>query len=108
MVVERVVIVLASGAAIYVVLPRITEVFASWPPLSSLSPIWFIAAVAAEVAHFGCDVALQRMALNPRLVCRDHDATHRKRRHQHSSGRRRRRPIPNACHLRDRPRHSRR
>ena len=65
-VVKRVVIVAVSGLAIYLVLPSITEVLASWPRLSSLNPIWFIAAVAAEAAHFGCDFSLQRLALRTR------------------------------------------
>jgi hypothetical protein len=65
-VVKRVVIVAVAGAAFYLVLPRVTEVLASWPRLSTLNPIWFIAAIAAEVAHFGCDFALQRLALRTR------------------------------------------
>jgi uncharacterized protein (TIRG00374 family) len=65
-VVKRVVIVAISGAAIYLVLPRITEVLASWPRLSTLNPEWLIAAVAAEIAHFGCDFSLQRLALRTR------------------------------------------
>lgn len=58
--------VLVSGIAIYLVLPVITEVFASWPRLSTLDPWWIIAAVAAEVAHFVCTFALQRLALRTR------------------------------------------
>src|ERR1022692_2358618 len=65
-VVKRVAFVVVSGLAIYLVLPRVTEVFASLPRLSTLNWIWFIAAVAAELAHFGCDFALQRLALRTR------------------------------------------
>jgi uncharacterized protein (TIRG00374 family) len=65
-VVKRVVFVVVSGLAIYLVLPRVTEVFASLPRLSTLNWIWFIAALAAEMAHFGCDFALQRLALRTR------------------------------------------
>lgn len=65
-VVKRVVVILVSGLAIYLVLPRVTEVFASLPRLSTLNWIWFVAAVAAEIAHFGCDFALQRLALRTR------------------------------------------
>jgi len=65
-VVKRVVVVLVCGLAIYLVLPRVTAVFASLPRLSTLNGIWFIAAVAAEAAHFGCDFALQRLALRTR------------------------------------------
>jgi uncharacterized protein (TIRG00374 family) len=64
--VKHAIIVAVSGAAIYLVLPRVTEVLASWPRLSRLNPIWFLAAVVAEVAHFGCDFSLQRMALRTR------------------------------------------
>jgi uncharacterized protein (TIRG00374 family) len=65
-VVKRVLVVLLSGVAIYLVLPRVTEVFASLPRLSTLSWIWVAAAAAAEAAHFGCDFALQRLALRTR------------------------------------------
>ncbi len=47
-------------------LPRaagLTTVLGSWPRLSTLSPIWFTAAVAAELASFTCNFALQRLAL---------------------------------------------
>jgi hypothetical protein len=62
-VVKRVVVILITGLAIYLVLPRVTGVFASLPRLSTLNWIWFIVALAAETAHFGCDFALQRLAL---------------------------------------------
>jgi uncharacterized protein (TIRG00374 family) len=55
-----------AGLAIYLVFPAITEVLASWPRLSTLNPWWLIAAVAAEVAHFTCTFALQRLALRTR------------------------------------------
>jgi uncharacterized protein (TIRG00374 family) len=52
-----------AGIAIYLVFPAITEVLASWPRLSTLDPWWLIAAIAAEVVHFCCTFALQRLAL---------------------------------------------
>jgi uncharacterized protein (TIRG00374 family) len=55
-----------AGLALYLVFPAITEVLASWPRLSTLNPWWLIAAVAAEVAHFTCTFALQRLALRTR------------------------------------------
>jgi uncharacterized protein (TIRG00374 family) len=61
--VKRAVVVAVAGVAIYIVLPKLTEVLASWPRLSALSPIWFTVAVAAEVASFVCNFALQRQAL---------------------------------------------
>jgi uncharacterized protein (TIRG00374 family) len=64
--VKRALVVAVAGAAIYLVLPKLTEVLASWPRLSALSPIWFTAAVAAELASFACNFALQRLALQTR------------------------------------------
>ena len=65
-VVKRGAVVVIAGIAIYLVFPAITEVLASWPRLSTLNPIWFAVAVAAEVAHFVCTFALQRLALRTR------------------------------------------
>jgi uncharacterized protein (TIRG00374 family) len=62
-VVKRAVVVAVAGICLYLVFPAITEVFASWPRLSTLQPWWFTLAVAAEVAHFTCTFALQRLAL---------------------------------------------
>jgi uncharacterized protein (TIRG00374 family) len=52
-----------AGAAIYLLLPAITKVLGAWPRLSSLNPIWFTAALAAEAASFACSFGLQRLAL---------------------------------------------
>ena len=60
---KRVVLVVIGGLTIYLVLPRITDVLASFPRLSTLNWFWFAAAIVAQLAHFGCDFALQRMAL---------------------------------------------
>jgi uncharacterized protein (TIRG00374 family) len=65
-VVKRVIFVVVSGLAIYLVLPRITDVLASFPRLSTLNWVWFAIAIAAQAAHFGCDFALQRLALRTR------------------------------------------
>jgi uncharacterized protein (TIRG00374 family) len=65
-VLKRAIVVGVAGLAIYLVLPSITEVIASWPRLSTLNPIWFALAVAAEVGHFLCTFALQRLALRTR------------------------------------------
>jgi uncharacterized protein (TIRG00374 family) len=62
-VVKRSILIAVTGFVIYLVFPKITEVLASWPRLSSLDPAWFAVAVAAEIAHFTCTFALQRMAL---------------------------------------------
>ncbi len=57
------VVVAITGLVIYLLLPKLTQVLASWPRLTSLTPAWMIAAVAAEVASFTCFFALQRLAL---------------------------------------------
>jgi uncharacterized protein (TIRG00374 family) len=62
-VLKRAAMVLVAGLAIYLVFPAITEVFASWPRLSTLNPWWLIAAVIAQAVHFTCTFALQRLAL---------------------------------------------
>jgi hypothetical protein len=62
-VVKRATVVAVAGLAIYLVLPKLTAVLASWPRLSTLSPVWFTAAAAAEVVSFACNFALQRLAL---------------------------------------------
>jgi uncharacterized protein (TIRG00374 family) len=51
------------GVTIYLVFPSLVEVFSSFPKLTSLDPIWFTVAVALEVGHFVCTIALQRIAL---------------------------------------------
>ena len=55
-----------AGAAIYIVMPSLIAVFGAWPRLSTLNPIWFSVALAAEVASFTCNFALQRIALRTR------------------------------------------
>jgi uncharacterized protein (TIRG00374 family) len=65
-VVKRAAMVVVAGLAIYLVFPAITEVLASWPRLSTLNPWWLIAAIGAEIAHFSCTFALQRLALRTR------------------------------------------
>jgi len=65
-VVKRAAVVVIAGVSIYLVFPAITEVLASWPRLSTLDPRWFALAIAAEIAHFTCTFALQRLALRTR------------------------------------------
>ena len=54
---KRAAVVLVAGVSIYLVFPTITEVFASWPRLSTLDPKWFGLAVAAEIGHFVCTLS---------------------------------------------------
>ena len=65
-VVKRAAVVVLAGVSIYLVFPAITEVLASWPRLSTLDPRWFAVAIGAEIAHFFCTFALQRLALRTR------------------------------------------
>ena len=62
-VVKRALVVAVAGAAIYLVLPKLIDVLGSWPRLSTLNPIWFTVAIAAELASFTCNFGLQRLAL---------------------------------------------
>ena len=52
-----------AGITIYLVFPTLIAVFGSWPKLKSLNPLWFLVALVAQVAHFTCTIALQRLAL---------------------------------------------
>jgi uncharacterized protein (TIRG00374 family) len=60
---KKTVMVVVAGITIYLVFPSLTEVFSSWPKLTSLDPVWFAFAVLLEVAHFTCTISLQRLAL---------------------------------------------
>ena len=63
---KRALVVAVAGVAIYLVLPKLAAVLGAWPRLSTLSPIWFSVALAAELAAFTCNFALQRLALRTR------------------------------------------
>jgi len=65
-VVKRALPVVVAGAAIYLVLPALIKVLGEWPRLSTLNPIWFTVALAAEIIAFTCNFALQRLALRTR------------------------------------------
>jgi uncharacterized membrane protein YbhN (UPF0104 family) len=64
--VARAVALAVAGLAIYLLLPSLTRVLASWPRLRTLDPVWLAVALAVEVASFTCTFALQRLALQPR------------------------------------------
>ena len=65
-IIKRVVAIAVAGAAIYLALPGLLAVLGAWPRLSTLNAIWFAAALAAELASFTCNFALQRLALRSR------------------------------------------
>ena len=62
-VVKRALAVAVAGAALYLVLPKLIAVLGAWPRLSTLNPVWFTVCLAAELASFTCNFALQRLAL---------------------------------------------
>jgi len=62
-VVKRAVPVLITGIALYLVYPSIASVLSSWPKITTLNLIWLAVALGAQVAHFFCTWALQRIAL---------------------------------------------
>jgi hypothetical protein len=62
-VVRSALVVAVAGLAIYLVLPRLMAVLGAWPRLSTLNPVWFAVALAAELLSFTCNFALQRLAL---------------------------------------------
>jgi uncharacterized membrane protein YbhN (UPF0104 family) len=59
----RVFFVVVTGISLYLVLPSLTEVFASWPRLSRVEPIWLGALVVAQVGSLVSLWALQRIVL---------------------------------------------
>ena len=65
-IVTRAVALAVAGLAIYLLLPSLTRVLASWPRLRTLDPVWLAVALVAEVASFTCTFALQRLALQTR------------------------------------------
>jgi len=66
-VIKRALPVAVAGAGIYLVLPKLVAVLGAWPRLSTLNPIWFTVCLAAELASFTCNFALQRLALRTKV-----------------------------------------
>ena len=62
-IVKRALAVAVAGVALYLVLPALIKVLGEWPRLSTLNPAWFTVCLAAELASFTCNFALQRLAL---------------------------------------------
>jgi uncharacterized protein (TIRG00374 family) len=59
----RLILLLLTLIALYVLWPSLLKVFQTWPELLTLNPIWFPVMFAAEVASFACIWLLQRLAL---------------------------------------------
>ncbi len=62
-VIWRIVALVVTGVALYVVLPSLTAVFGAWPRLAKLSAVWLVAALLAEAASFACNFGIQRIVL---------------------------------------------
>jgi uncharacterized protein (TIRG00374 family) len=59
----RVIALIVTGIALYIVLPSLTAVFGAWPRLAKLSAVWLVAALVAEAASFVCTFGIQRIVL---------------------------------------------
>src|SRR5262249_27787364 len=59
----RIVVLLISLFCLYLLFPKLAEVFEAWDSLGKVDPVWVPAIAAAEFASFGCVWALQRIAL---------------------------------------------
>ena len=59
----RIVVLLISLFCLYLLFPKLAEVFEAWDSLGKVDPVWIPAIAAAEFASFGCVWALQRIAL---------------------------------------------
>ncbi|HXX91436.1 MAG TPA: flippase-like domain-containing protein [Acidimicrobiales bacterium] len=65
-VVRRVVALLATGIGLYVVLPSLVKVVGAWPKLATLSGVWLVVALMAELSSFTCTFGIQRIVLRTR------------------------------------------
>ena len=65
-VIRRVVALVVTAVALYVVLPSLTVVFGAWPRLANLSAMWLVAALVAEAGSFVCNFGIQRIVLRTR------------------------------------------
>lgn len=65
-IIRRIIAIVVAGLTLYLLIPGITKVLGAWPRLSTLNPVWFGAALLAELASFTCNFGLQRLALRAR------------------------------------------
>lgn len=62
-IVVRLIFLLATGIALYILWPSLLSVLESWPELLDLNPVWFVAMGILEALSFVCIWELQRIAL---------------------------------------------
>jgi uncharacterized protein (TIRG00374 family) len=60
----RVLVLVVTGVALYLVLPGLIAMFGSLPQLEAVFPAWFVPIFALEAAAFWCIWALMRIALH--------------------------------------------
>jgi uncharacterized protein (TIRG00374 family) len=60
---RRVALFAVAGLSLYLLAPTLSEVFAQWPRLTDIEPIWFVVMAAFETASVLCECAMQRLAL---------------------------------------------
>lgn len=61
---KRIALLIAGGASLYLLAPKVTSVLASWPQLKTLKPGWFGLAVLFEAMSYLSLWAMQRVALH--------------------------------------------
>jgi uncharacterized membrane protein YbhN (UPF0104 family) len=62
----RVVALLLTGVSLYLLLPKLVDVFSSWPELRKLHPLWIVAGVGFEAVSYMAIWTLQRIGLRTR------------------------------------------
>jgi hypothetical protein len=62
--VRRAVLLLLTALSLYLLFPKILDLFSSWRSLSQLNPLWAALIVPAEAASFVSIWFLQRVALS--------------------------------------------
>ncbi len=60
----RVLVLVVTGVALYLVLPGLIAMFGSLPQLEAVFPAWFVPIFVLEAAAFGCIWILMRIALH--------------------------------------------
>ena len=65
-IVTRVILLLVAAGSLYLLLPKLLDVFSSWPQLRGIDPLWFALAIFFEVFSFVALWSLQRIAIGTR------------------------------------------
>lgn len=61
--VRRVALFAVAGLSLFLLAPTLSEVFAQWPRLRQIEPVWFLVMAVFESASVFCGCAMQRLAL---------------------------------------------